>query len=187
MLLKTSLRPASVERPEPVTLEQLYRDHFDFVYRIARRLGGDALHPEEIAQDVFLVVSRKLATYQPAVQVTTWLYGITLNVVRSRRRRARLEALYRTNEEAGHVVALRSVDSAEVAAAWRIASSILVRLSPKKRDVFVLGELEGLSCAEIAAIVGTNEATVWSRLHYARKEFETHLQTLYPELVRGER
>jgi RNA polymerase sigma-70 factor (ECF subfamily) len=165
-----------------VTLEQLYRDHFDFVYRIARHLGGDALHPEEIAQDVFLVVSRKLATYEPTARVTTWLYGITLNVVRSRRRRARLEALYRSDETSGHAVALRVVDSAEVASAWRIASSILLRLAPKKRDVFVLAELEGLSCAEIAEIVGAKEETVWSRLYYARKEFETQLRTLYPEL-----
>lgn len=169
--------------PPHLTLERLYRDHFDFVYRIAKHLGGQALNPEDIAQDVFLVVSRKLESYQPLSRVTTWLYGITINVVRSRRRRARLEALFRADEtEAESVAAGPKADVAEIGDAWKIASSVLQRLSGKKREVFVLCELEGLSCKDAAALVGAPEETVWSRLHYARKEFDSHLRVMHPEL-----
>lgn len=166
-----------------LTLEELYRDHFDFVYRIAKHLGGNELHPEDVAQDVFLVVSRKLESYRPLSRVTTWLYGITHNVVRSHRRRLRIERFFRADESEGDDVAnSEGPDVAEVADAWEIASGVLQQLSEKKRDVFVLAELEGLSCAEIAAIVGSREQTVWSRLHYARKEFDRRLRAMRPEL-----
>jgi RNA polymerase sigma-70 factor (ECF subfamily) len=163
------------------TLEELYQQHFDFVHRIARKLGGDELHAEEIAQDVFLVVARKLDTFQPAsARVTTWLYSITWNIVRSQRRRARLEALFRADEaEAAHVAA-HHADAAELAQAWKIADRILRTMTDKKRDMFALSEFEGLSCADIAEIVGTKEETVWSRLHYARKEFAAKLEQLQP-------
>lgn len=163
------------------TLDELYRQHFDFVYRIAHRLGGSEVHAEEIAQDVFLVVARRFATFRPDLaSVTTWLYGITLNVVRSRRRRARLESLFRADESEADEVVCPGPDAAEVADAWRIADGILRTMTDKKRDVFVLAELEGMTCAEIASIVGTEEETVWSRLHYARKEFESKLRQLQP-------
>lgn len=186
MTLSVTLQPAGevVDDSLPshaATLEMLYREHFDFVYRIARRLGGDELHSEEIAQDVFLVVARKLDTFKPiSARATTWLYGITLNVVRLRRRRARLEALFRADAHEAEHVSAPTRDGAEVAEAWAIADRILRTMTTKKREVFVLSEFEGLSCADVAAIVGAKEETVWSRLHYARKEFEAKLRELQP-------
>jgi RNA polymerase sigma-70 factor (ECF subfamily) len=106
--------------------------------------------------------------------VTTWLYGITLNVVRSLRRRARIRRLFELGEEKQEAP-VRSVDRAEVADAHRIAYEILDKLAPKKREAFILAEFEGLSCEEIAQLSGTKTETVWSRLHYARKEFAERL------------
>ncbi len=167
-----STRPA----PVPLALEDLYRDHFDFVFRQAARLGGPTIDAEDAAQEVFMVVARKLDTFDSTSLVTTWLYGITLNVVRSLRRRARLRRLFEGDDEGKQAdVPVRSVDRMEVLDAHRIAYEILDKLAPKKREAFILAEFEGLSCEEIATLAGTKTETVWSRLHYARKEFAERL------------
>jgi RNA polymerase sigma-70 factor (ECF subfamily) len=155
-------------------LEAVYREHFDFVYRMAVRLGGPSVDAEDAAQEVFLVVARKLHTFDGTSLVTTWLYGITLNVVRSLRRRVRLRRFFERDEPKADVP-LQSVDRAEVMEAQRIAYEILDKMAPKKREAFVLAEFEGLSCEEIGRMVGTRTETVWSRLHYARQEFEQRL------------
>lgn len=158
-------------RKRPPTLEAVYRDHFDFVYRRAVRLGGPRIDAEDIAQEVFLVVARKLDTFDGSAQLTTWLYGITLNVVRSARRRQRLLAWFESEAALPPDAPLESLDRAEVREAHRIAYEILEKMSAKKREVFILAELEDLSCEEIARIVDAKTETVWSRLHYAREDF----------------
>jgi RNA polymerase sigma-70 factor (ECF subfamily) len=142
---------------------------------VAKRLGGWRLDAEDVTQQVFLVVERRLESFDATAQLTTWLYGITFNVVRAMRRRLRLELLYRADEAEAAQVPVQSLDRAELDDAARIADAILQTMAIKKRDVFVLAEFEGLSCAEIATIVGTKEQTVWSRLHYARREFSNKL------------
>jgi RNA polymerase sigma-70 factor (ECF subfamily) len=169
-------REKSRSLPAPLTLEDVYRDHFDFVFRQAARLGGPGIDAEDAAQEVFMIVARKLDTFDATSLITTWLYGITLNVIRSLRRRARIRRLFeigQTDDKSD--VPVRSIDRAEVVDAHRIAYEILDKIAPKKREVFILAEFEGLSCEEIAALVGTKTETVWSRLHYARKEFAERL------------
>lgn len=167
-------KPSPAPPPLPLTLEGVYREHFDFVYRLACRLGGPGLDGEDAAQEVFLIVARKLDTYDGSSRVTTWLYGITLNVVRSLRRRQRLRRIFERDDVEADV-AIQSVDRAEVREAHRIAYAILDKIAPKKREAFILAEFEGLSCEEIAEIAGTRTETVWSRLHYARQEFSKRL------------
>jgi RNA polymerase sigma-70 factor (ECF subfamily) len=162
----------------PLVLEEVYRDHFDFVYRCAARMGGPGFDAEDAAQEVFLVVARRLDTFDGTSRVSTWLYGITLNVVRAQRRRIAFRRLWeRSDAERARLEApvLVSVDRAELREAHRITYEILDKMSAKKREVFILAELEDLSCEEIAAIVGTKTETVWSRLHYARNEFSSRV------------
>ncbi|HEY2744606.1 MAG TPA: sigma-70 family RNA polymerase sigma factor [Polyangia bacterium] len=161
----------------PPTLASLYRDHLDFVRRIARRLGGPGLDPEDIAQEVFEVVANKISQFEPDLaQPTTWLFSITFNVVRVHRRRSRLRATYRADERLGWDVHAESVDPSSLIDATGIMAEILAEMPPKKRAVYVLGELHGLTCSEIAEVVGAKEETVWSRLHYARLDFEARLK-----------
>ena len=177
--LHLAMSPEEKGAPRPtaaaLTLESVYREHFDFVFRMASRLGGPGLDAEDAAQEVFLIVARKLDTYDGSSRVTTWLYGITLNVVRATRPRQPIRR--RVEREVIQADApIQSIDRAEVREAHRIAYSILEKLAPKKREAFILAEFEGLSCEEIAAIVGTRTETVWSRLHYARQEFAKRLE-----------
>jgi RNA polymerase sigma-70 factor (ECF subfamily) len=163
------------EMADEPTLEALYRAHFDFVYRKAARLGGPGFDAEDAAQEVFMIASRRLHTFNGTSAVTTWLYGITLNVVRRARRKQRVRQLFalrhRPDEEAP-----AQPDRAEVGQARSIAYQLLDKLSPKHREVFILAEFEGLSCEEIARMVDCKVETVWSRLHYARKEFAARLK-----------
>jgi RNA polymerase sigma-70 factor (ECF subfamily) len=172
---------AEVSRP---ALAELYRDHFDFVFRLALRLEPK-LDPEDVAQEVFLVVARKLDTYDHrSAQPTAWLYGITFNVVRGMRRQLFFHLRRRADEAMAENVPMRSTEPAELREAWDLANEILRKMSAQKRDVFVLAELEGLACAEIAAIVGAKEQTVWSRLFYARQEFSKRLAARQRRSVR---
>ena len=169
-------RPVAPPVDDSAKLAEIYRDHFDFVYRVAKRLGGSKLDPEDVAQEVFVVVSRRLDSYDAAsAQVTSWLYGITFNVVRALRRRLRIELSHRADEADGRDVPVVSLETAELQEAWRVANDVLAAMAPKKRDVFVLAEFEGLTCGEIGRIVGAPEETVWSRLHYARRDFARKL------------
>src|SRR5262249_23462553 len=118
--------------PEPLTLEAVFRDHYNFVYRKAARLAGPGIDPEDVAQEVFLVVARRLHTYDRTCQITTWLYGITLNVVREMRRGIRIRRLFEARERPLDEAPVRSVDSAEALEAHRIAYAILDKMSPKK-------------------------------------------------------
>jgi RNA polymerase sigma-70 factor (ECF subfamily) len=173
-LLVVRMKPEATAPAPPLTLEGVYRDHFEFVYRKAARLGGPAFDAEDASQEVFLVVARKLHTYDGSSLITTWLYGITHNVVRAMRRRLKLRRIFeRSSEEADAPV--RSLDRVEVMQAHKIAYEILDKLAPKKREAFILAEFEGLSCEEIAKLVGSRTETIWSRLHYARQEFATRL------------
>jgi RNA polymerase sigma-70 factor (ECF subfamily) len=151
--------------------KELYDAHFDFVFRVARRLGTPAEEAEDVVHDVFVVVYRKLDSFQEG-RLTTWLYRIAANVVSDRHRRRRVRTAFSklglwigaAPEETPERIAERS-------SAQRAVERVLERMAPKKREVFALFELEGLSGDEIAERLGCPTNTVWTRLHHARKEF----------------
>jgi RNA polymerase sigma-70 factor, ECF subfamily len=164
--------------PTPPRLDEVYREHFDYVYRVARRLGGSLVDAEDAAQEVFFIVGRKLHTFDGSSLITTWLYGITLNVVRALRRRAQVRRLFELSDDDEHDLAVEPRDPMDVIDAHRIAYTILDKMSAPKREAFILAEFEGLRCEEIAELVGAKTETIWSRLHYARKEFAERLAAL---------
>jgi RNA polymerase sigma-70 factor (ECF subfamily) len=158
---------------------RLYDAHFDFVYRVARRLGTPLEELEDVCQETFLVAFRKLDAFREG-RFSTWLYRIAANVASDRHRRRRVRRafaeLWGGNREDGAelgAVSPRTPETAyESAEAEALVSRILERMAPKKREVFALFEVEGLSGEEIAERVGCKVATVWTRLFHARKEFE---------------
>lgn len=128
-------RAANRTASAPLLLADVYRDHFDYVVRVARRIGGRALAAEDVAQEVFLVVGRCLDRYEPRAQLTTWLYRITFNVVRSMRRRLLLEWSYRADEAEGLEVPAPAHDPVELREAVTALDDILGSMSARKREV----------------------------------------------------
>jgi len=152
---------------------RLYDAHFDFVYRVARRLGTPVEELEDVCQETFLVAFRKLGQFREG-KLSTWLYRIAANVASDRHRRRRVRRTFAAlwgggGEETSSRTPEREYESAEAEA---LVSRILERMAPKKREVFALFEVEGLSGEEVAERVGCKVATVWTRLFHARKEFE---------------
>jgi RNA polymerase sigma-70 factor (ECF subfamily) len=148
---------------------RLYRN--DVVRTLSRVLGPGRGDLEDVLQDVFIEAFRSLARFRGDAKVSTWLYRVCVNVALQRlRKRKRLAEVADAQlpESSTEETPERGLENRRrLDAVYRI----LDRLSPKKRMVFVLHEIEGHEPKEIAQIVGAPVLTVRTRLHYARKEF----------------
>jgi RNA polymerase sigma-70 factor (ECF subfamily) len=169
-----SARKLVDSHPEPCSLvfAEVYEEHFDFVWRSARRLGVSALHVDDAVQEVFLVVHRRLHEFEARSSLKTWLFAITRRVVGDYRRSARRkpsEPISFEPEACASSAADAQLERNEDA---RLLYSLLDELDPEKREVFVLAELEQISGPEIAAALGENLNTVYARLRAARIAFE---------------
>lgn len=157
-----------------LTLERVYREHFRSVWRLSRRLGVSDAQLDDAAQDVFLVVQRKLEAFDGSVPVRSWVFAITVRVASEYRRRAarwRMEPLAESTADRAPGPATLT----ELGESLRLLHEVLGELDEKRRVVFVLSELEQLSVPEIAAVLGENLNTVYSRLRSARTRFEASL------------
>ena len=151
--------------------------HADFVWSTLQRFGVRDADLEDALQEVFIVVHRRLDSYDGVSKVTTWLYGIAMRVAAAFRRRAhvRREKVMDEVPEGLHEDE-QSLSPEELTSrkqARATLDAILDSMDLDRRAVFVMFEVEELSCDEIAVIVGVPTGTVYSRLHKARKEFAT--------------
>ncbi len=157
--------------PRP-TFDDVYSDHSAFVWRTLLRLGVPAAYVADATQEVFIVVHRRLASFEARSSVKSWVFGIAQLVAIEWIRRVRRR---RTEELAGDVVdetRLDPLDGAIQRQAVERLYALLAGLSPDKRAVFVLAELEQMTVPEIAEAVAANVHTVTSRLKVARQEFD---------------
>jgi RNA polymerase sigma-70 factor (ECF subfamily) len=175
-------RSAPPDATSPVRAELdfdgFYREHFRFVWRTVRRLGVEGVLIDDLVQEVFLVVHRRLRDFEGRSSHKTWLYGIIRRVISEQRRTLRRKPAH----SAGHELeAMRSPEhgpeaSAEHAERVRLLHRLLGDLDESRREVFILAELEGLTTVEIAEALAMNPNTIASRLRAARREFETALE-----------
>jgi RNA polymerase sigma-70 factor (ECF subfamily) len=161
---------------EGLDLSVLYEQHAQRLRAVIARLGGPYVDVEDLLHDVFVIALRKQAGFEGRSTAGTWLYGIALKVVAAARRKARLRRFFRLDDVEGRAAELATTSVFERQEASATVYRILERLAEKKRAVFVLFELEGLSGEEIARAVGCPLKTVWTRLHHARREFHQHLE-----------
>jgi len=159
---------------EALDFEQVYVAHFHHVARCARALGGLEADVDDLTQEVFLVVRRRLADYR-GPSVRAWLYGITRKTVSDYRRRAWLRRWLggqtRSLDDSKQAQNLSAPDTSEQWEARRVLSRVLERMTPVRRAAFVLFEIEGYSGEEIAQLEQIPVATAYTRLHHARKDY----------------
>ena len=163
--------------PSTLRLEDIYDEHFDFVWRSARRMGVAESSADDVVQEVFLVAHRRLADFEGRSSVKTWLFAILLRVVSDHRRRIRrkggLDPLpegLAARPESG------PAEQAERRNKIHLLYTLLDTLDEDKRAVFVLAELEQMTAPEIAEALSIKLNTVYSRLRAGRKKFEAALQ-----------
>ena len=165
---------------ERLDFQKLYEEHGAFVHTLAKRLLGPGGDADDLTQEVFLLAIRKV----PGCWVSlprAWLCRVTVKLAANARRLAWLGHML------GSPVVERLVDSqtpedfAEAHETAREIYSVLDRMPQKKRTVFILYEMQGLTCTEIAETLDCPLQTVYSRLYYARREFMARFLARFPQ------
>ena len=166
--------------PDPTvgTLDEIYNAHFDFVWRNARRLGIPETSADDVVQDVFIVVQRRIADFDGRTSLKAWIFGILVRVTRDHRRSFRRKGgRCIPLDEVSHrdVAATESQtpsDLAERAERVHLLEALLDQIGDEKRTLLVLSELEQCTLREIAGIMGSNTNTIHSRLRAAKRDFD---------------
>ena len=186
-----SAKPASppgeaapaVVRSQPLSFETVYRAHVSAVSRWAMRLLGPSADFEDVVQDVFLVVRRRLPEFRGDAEIATWLYKITMRVAARARLRARWWSWLagRAGRPGRGRLSNTFVPRPEMPRdphamleareQTRVLYGVLDQIGEKNRAAFIMFELEGLSGEQIAELTGTSIGTVWVRLSRARRKF----------------
>jgi RNA polymerase sigma-70 factor, ECF subfamily len=174
-------RAASAEATGAVTFDEVYERHFEYVCRILARLAVRS-DVEDLAQEVFMVVHRRLGEFEGRAQITTWLFQIAYRIAKAHARRQALRAaLHRVfGQENLDQVNVQPERLAEDERA-RAVRDALDRLSFKKRAVLVLYAVEEWPCPRIAESLGIPVDTVYSRLHHARADLSRALARIEHE------
>ena len=175
-------RTASEDRPVPVvrpvyTFDEVYERHFRFVWRVLRAFGLPPSMVEDAAQDVFVVVHRRLAEFEGRSDIRTWLFRIASWIVSNERRRLRTKPAHEPIDD--EAVGDRTAGPFEMAArseAIRKLEHFLNRMDPDKRIAFLLMEIEEMKANEVAELLEINVNTAYSRLRLAREQFRLLLQ-----------
>ena len=157
---------------EAAAFRELYaRHHRQVARQLAFLVAGSEL--EDVLQDVFVEVFRSIKRFERKSAFSTWLYRVTVHVAmkaRRKRTRSRLDLVEdvpeRVDEKPLPVEVSLSAERQE-----RV-EALLEKLSPKKRAVLVMHDVQGIEAQRIAEILETNVLTVRTRLFYARRELE---------------
>lgn len=173
-----ALRAADIDAVASASIEELYKAWAQAVRRWAAHLGGPGIDADDIVQQVFLQVQRRLGQLQEAGALKAWLFKVTQNEVRQARRRERWRRLFGGGGEAIEELPVAAPSDVERLHATQTVRLVLARLSERDRTLLALFELEGLSGAEIAELTGAKESAVWVQLHRARARFLKELEAV---------
>ncbi len=171
----------AISEPAQGEFRAIFHAHAPFVWRVLRRLGVAESDVEDVAQETFLVVHRRLADFEGRSQLRTWIYGICIRVASDHRRRAHVRREQATDRPPERVGSAPQPKELEQRQARALLDAALARLDDDKRAVFVLFEIEEVPMKEVAEALGCPLQTAYSRLHAARRELRTSLAMLRDE------
>jgi RNA polymerase sigma-70 factor (ECF subfamily) len=156
-------------------LEDIYRAHVQFAWRVLRRQGVGPADMADAVQDVFLTVHRTLDRFEGRSSLKTWLYTICASVARDRRVRAHRKHETARLDDVGELIDLRASADArsEHNLRLQLLEAALREMGPALGEVFVLFEIEELSGQQISTALSIPLGTVYSRLQQAREAFRT--------------
>lgn len=169
-------RAAVREEPSVADWSRFYDEHFDFVWRSLRRLGVPVPALDDAAQEVFVIAFRRQSEFEGRSSVKTWLFGIAWNRARQLARGARRHPEEPLPETPLATLEPNQEQAAIEAEALRFAYRVLAELTPERRAVLVMVEMEEMTAPEIAQVLGIPVNTVYSRIRLARADFEAALK-----------
>lgn len=149
-------------------MQAVVEQHAAFLLRTVRRLGVAETDVEDVAQEVLLIMHRKIDQYDPTCSMRGWMFGIATRLASDYRKSARVRRERVTYPPPETSVAAAQEQDLDRARARILLDLALDDLDDDKRAVFVLYELEGLEMQEVVALLGCPLQTGYSRLHAAR-------------------
>jgi RNA polymerase sigma-70 factor, ECF subfamily len=162
--------------------DSLMRLHQRLVLATALRLLGNMEDAQDASQEVFLRLYRNLGKLRDGGNLAAWLYRVTVNVCRDSRRSRRAGAPVEAAEE----LASPGADPQQAATRserQRVLELSLKLLSAREREALVLRDLEGLTTGEVAAILGTSQATVRGQVFQARVKIKGFVERYFRRRV----
>jgi RNA polymerase sigma-70 factor (ECF subfamily) len=156
-------------------IASIIAEHSSFVWRVLLHLGVPESKLEDLSQEVFLVVIRRLDGFEERSSLRTWLYGICRNLAAAARRDRHLRAEVLSDELPESVVQPAQEGALWIKQAHARLLEALDTLDEEQRQVFVLYEIEELSMEEIAEASGAPPSTCYSRLYTAREKIRAEL------------
>ena len=160
------------------SFEELYRRHHRRVYSICLRMLQNASEAEDLTQDVFIQLYRKIGSFRGDSAFTTWLHRMTVNQVlmHFRKRTVKFEKTTEEGETPDQIVSgtanpekMRIVDKIAL-------DNAIAQLPDGYKNVFVLHDVEGFEHEEVAKILGCSVGTSKSQLHKARLKLQKLLK-----------
>ncbi len=178
MLLEDSGKDERRLRGNSESFEELFKLHHRRVYAVCLRMTGNAAEAEDLSQEVFVQVFRKLDTFRGESAFTTWLHRLTVNhvLMHFRKNRSRKEQLTEDGELPEQVIKARNVITSFPILDRLALDEAILKLAPGYRAVFILHDIEGLQHIEIANILGCSVGTSKSQLHKARMKMRRLLK-----------
>ena len=159
--------------------EQLYERHNRRVYSLCLRMTQNTAEAEDLTQDSFIQLFRKIGSFRGESAFTTWLHRLTVNQVLMHFRKRSVKLERTTDEGETPVQVVRGTENPNsMPVIDRIAlDNALKQLPPGYRSVFLLHDVEGHEHEEIAKILGVAVGTSKSQLHKARMKLRRILKT----------
>jgi len=185
----------ALRRREPMAAEHLVTRYGERAYRLASRITGNGSDAEEVVQDAFWTVVRKIDTFRGESAFGSWLYRIVANAACQRlrrrpssRREISWDEVLPVFDESGRHMApavdwsARVEDPGLQVELRTVLSRAIDELPAGYRAVLVLRDVEGRSNGEIADVLGLNTAVLKTRVHRARLFLRKRLGELMTEV-----
>lgn len=170
------------QRGDAAAFEHLYKSHSRRIHALCLRMTGNPALADDLTQDVFLQVFRKIQTFRAESAFSTWLYRLAVNIVLMRRR---IKTLKETSLEAGPEAEGDATRQREIGRSDQNLGGLVDRLNLKRalaqlppgyRQMFVLHDVMGYEHHEIAEALGCSVGNSKSQLHKARMRLRTILR-----------
>jgi len=170
--------PVATEERGPPDIGALHDAHADFVWATLHRMGVREADLPDMMQEVFVVIHRRLHSFDGSAKITSWIYGICRKVASTYRRRAHIRKEDLVEEMPPGQSVASSEEELQAAQTRQTLERVLNQMDVDRRVTFVMYEIDGLPGEQIAETLGVPIGTVYSRLHKARKEFEKVLAAM---------
>jgi RNA polymerase sigma-70 factor (ECF subfamily) len=168
-------------------LSFLYELHRNYVFHLCLRMTRQTALAEDLTQDVFLHLGRKIHLYKGAAKFRSWLHRITVNMVVMYFRRHKRVDVSLEDENTAFLISALPAHSAGIDPDTSVSlREALSSLPPHRKRVLLLHDLEGYCHKEIARLLGITQGASRCRLHHARLKVRTELG-LKPRVQRGRR